>query len=99
MPSLGAVVLLWYLQRTQLSPHLMRDVTVRLVLKHLEAAIALLQEHHPKPSRTKWFGPDGRLTDRGIEHLHSLFAAGTSTYRAAKEMGLSYRAAALRRKR
>src|SRR5262245_38473120 len=37
--------------------------------------------------------------DIPIEHLHSLFAAGTSTYRAAKEMGLSYRAAALRRKR
>jgi hypothetical protein len=77
----------------------MRNVNVRLVLKHLEAAIALLQELDPRPSQRKWFGRDGPLTDGGIEHLHSLFAAGTSTYRAAKEMGLSYRAAALRRKR
>jgi hypothetical protein len=87
------------LNRTKSRPHHMRNVNVRLVLKHLEAAIALLQELDPRPSQRKWFGRDGPLTDGGIEHLHSLFAAGTSTYRAAKEMGLSYRAAALRRKR
>jgi hypothetical protein len=77
----------------------MHNLNVRLVMKHLETAIDLLREHDPKPSQREWFGPNGRLTDKGIQQLHSLFAAGTSTYKAAKEMGLSYRAAALRRKR
>jgi molybdenum-dependent DNA-binding transcriptional regulator ModE len=48
-------------------------------------------DEHPE-----WFRETGHLSDKGIEHLLSLFEQGKSTYAAAKEMGISYRATSLR---
>lgn len=68
------------------------------LIKHLKAALSILEGVPPeKPSRNpEWFRDTGHLSDKGIEHLQSLFAQGKSTYSAAKAMKLSYRAVSLR---
>jgi hypothetical protein len=67
---------------------------------HIGAALSLLQNGTPKSVRhAEWFRESGHLSELGITHLYSLFASGKSTYAAAKEMGISYRAEALRRRR
>jgi hypothetical protein len=67
-------------------------------MRLLQAAIALLEEN-PRKRRPEWFEGTGHLSRAGIAHLHSLFETGKSSYAAAKEMGLSYRSVAIRRKR
>jgi hypothetical protein len=67
-------------------------------VQHLEAAIALLKGAGSitETRNPEWFRDTGHLTDKGIEHLHSLFAEGRSVYHAAKELQISHRAASLR---
>jgi hypothetical protein len=67
-------------------------------IKYLKAALSILEDASSKnPSRNpEWFRDTGHLSDKGIEHLNSLFAAGKTTYSASKEMRLSYRAVSLR---
>jgi len=67
------------------------------IMQHLNAALALLKSKEETPSRnSEWFRDTGRLTDKGIEHLQSLFARGRTSYSIAKEMRMSYRAVSLR---
>jgi hypothetical protein len=72
---------------------------IERAVRHLRAALALLNQPRPNARRDKWFRSTGHLSAAGIQHLNFLFASGKSTYAAAKEMGISYRSAALRRKR
>lgn len=74
----------------------MRSANTDKVVKHLEAAIKLLRGDKSDAKNPEWFRDTGHLSDKGIEHLHSLFRKGTSIYAAAKEMGMSYRATAMR---
>ncbi len=75
----------------------MAVTNVEKALEHLQMAIALLRGADDEPPRnSEWFRETGHLSDKGIEHLNSLFAQGKSTYAAAKEMGISYRATSLR---
>jgi hypothetical protein len=78
----------------------MRDKTAT-ALRLLNAAIKLLEEdgHTPRTRRAEWFGRSGHLSSVGITHLRSLFENGKSAYAAAKEMGITYRSAALWRRR
>jgi hypothetical protein len=46
----------------------------------------------------EWFRDTGHLSDKGIEHIERLFAQGATPYRAANELGISYRAASERQK-
>lgn len=71
---------------------------IERVIDHLQAALSILQRDDPSSSTRspEWFRDTGHLSDKGIEHLHSLFEKGTSIYRAAKAMDISYRAASLR---
>jgi hypothetical protein len=70
---------------------------VEKALEHLQTAIALLQGAAETPPRNPdWFRETGHLSDKGIDHLNSLFAQGKTTYAASKEMGISYRATSLR---
>jgi hypothetical protein len=62
-------------------------------IEYLQKAIELLEGEEENP---EWFRETGHLSDKGIAHLHALFARGKSTYAAAKEMGISYRATSLR---
>jgi FixJ family two-component response regulator len=67
------------------------------IIQHLNAALALLKTKEEKPSRNQeWFRETGRLTDKGIEHLNSLFAKGKTSYSIAKAMHMSYRAVSVR---
>ena len=67
------------------------------IMQHLNAALVLLKTKGEMPSRNReWFRETGRLTDKGIEHLHSLFAKGKTSYSVAKEMRMSYRAVSVR---
>jgi hypothetical protein len=77
----------------------MRDSDIEKVAQHLRAALTLLKRSGPNDRRQEWFSGTGHLSALGVAHLNSLFASGISTYAAAKEMGLSYRSTALRRKR
>jgi hypothetical protein len=70
---------------------------VEKALTHLQTAIALLKGGKDEaPRNPRWFRDTGHLNDKGIEHLNSLFEQGKTTYAAAKEMGISYRATSLR---
>jgi hypothetical protein len=71
---------------------------VERALGHLRAAVALLEQPRAAMRHPEWFLATGQLSKEGIAHLQFLFKSGKSTYAAAKEMGISYRAAALRRK-
>ena len=74
----------------------MRSANTDKAVKHLEAAIKLLRGDKSDAKNPEWFRDTGHLSDNGIEHLHSLFHNGTSIYAAAKAMGMSYRATAMR---
>jgi hypothetical protein len=81
----------------------MTSHNVEKALHHLQTAMALLKGHdislksRDKPTRKhEWFRETGHLSDKGIEHLYSLFDQGKTVYAAKKEMDLSYRATALR---
>ena len=78
----------------------MSEQNIETALRHLKAALALLEKSQSKKEEeSNWFRATGHLTVEGIKHLNSLFASGKSTYAIAKEMGISHRSAALRRKR
>lgn len=75
----------------------MDRTTVEKAIEHLHTALQLLEQDDAKPSRNReWFRETGRLTDKGIEHLHSLFAKGMTSYSIAKQMHMSYRAVSQR---
>ena len=70
---------------------------IEKAVKHLQNAIALLKGTKVKPKRNpEWFRETGHLSDKGIEQLHSLFQRDVTSYRAAKAMGMSYRATRMR---
>jgi hypothetical protein len=75
----------------------MAVTNVEKALAHLQTAISLLKgADESEPRNPKWFRDTGHLNDKGIDHLNSLFEQGKTTYAAAKEMGISYRATSLR---
>lgn len=75
----------------------MAVTNVEKALAHLQTAISLLKgADESEPRNPKWFRDSGHLSDKGINHLNSLFEQGKTTYAAAKEMGISYRATSLR---
>ena len=64
---------------------------------HMQAALAILNgDNEESPRNPEHFRDTGHLSDKGIAHLHGLFASGLTTYAAAKAMGISYRATSLR---
>jgi hypothetical protein len=67
-------------------------------IRHLQAALALLDESQPRRTgrNSEWFRETGHLTDKGVEHLNSLFVKGKTSYAIAKEMKMSYRAVSQR---
>ena len=69
---------------------------IEKVAEHLQAALAILQGEQEEARNPEWYRDTGHLSDRGIEHLYSLFDEGKSIYAAAKAMGMSYRATSLR---
>jgi hypothetical protein len=72
--------------------------SIEKAIDHLQAAILLLEGRSDAESKRnpKWFRDTGHLSDKGVEHLFSLFAKGKTTYAASKEMDISYRATSLR---
>lgn len=75
-----------------MKPHEIEQLTT-----HLRKALAILEGENEPTRNPIWFRDTGHLSDKGIEHLHSLFRDGKTTYAVAKEMGMSYRATSLRR--
>lgn len=76
----------------------MLERNVEKALRYLRKALALLEQPLASTPQSTWIRSTGQLSEEGIAHLNSLFDSGKSTYAAAKEMGISYRSAALRRK-
>lgn len=75
----------------------MAQPNVEKALEHLNIALALLQGDEEEAERNpEWFRETGRLSDKGIDYINSLFDKGKTPYAAAKEMEISYRAASLR---
>ncbi|MCP1535701.1 hypothetical protein [Methylorubrum extorquens] len=75
----------------------MAPPNVEKAIEHLNLALALLQGDEEEPERNpEWFRDTGRLSDKGIDYINSLFEQGKTPYAAAKEMDISYRAASLR---
>jgi hypothetical protein len=73
---------------------------IQRAIGHLHAALALLERTRPtKVRREEWFKPSGHSSKKGLARLNWLLGFGWSAYAAAKDMGISYRTAARRRKR
>jgi hypothetical protein len=73
---------------------------IEKAIGHLRSALALFERTQPiKVRREEWFEPSGHLSKKGIARLNWLLGSGWSAYAAAKDMGISYRTAARRRKR
>ena len=71
---------------------------IERAVEHLNAALLILRCQTKKSSgrNPEWFRETGHLSDKGIEHINSLFSKGKSSYAVAKEMKMSYRAVHLR---
>jgi hypothetical protein len=73
---------------------------IQRAINHLRAALTLFERTRPtKVRREEWFEPSGHLSKKGVARLNWLLGSGWSAYAAAKDMGISYRTAARRRKR
>jgi hypothetical protein len=67
------------------------------VIRHLKAALELLERSRAAGGRNaEWFRESGQLSDKGVEHITSLFLQRKTSYAIAKEMHMSYRAVSQR---